>query len=65
MKIDWQLQEQELKNNEKLLLEINRIIRETEKERSLLSKIKLMLLNSKKEKLKLKIKELKQKEYVI
>ncbi|HBG50123.1 MAG TPA: hypothetical protein DDW90_11650 [Cyanobacteria bacterium UBA9971] len=62
---DWQLQEQELKNNEKLLIEINRIIRENEKERSLISKIKLMLLNSKKEKIKLKIKDLKQKEYII
>jgi len=65
MKKDWRLQEQELKNNEKLLIEINRIIRENEKERSLISKIKLMLLNSKKEKIKLKIKDLKQKEYII
>lgn len=58
---DWQLKDQELKKAENLLIEVKGMIRETEKERTLLKALKLMLLNSKKEKLEFKIKDLKQK----
>ncbi|OGH94734.1 MAG: hypothetical protein A2039_01430 [Candidatus Melainabacteria bacterium GWA2_34_9] len=58
---DWQLKDQELKKAENLLIEVKGMIRETEKERTLIKALKLMLLNSKKEKLEFKIKDLKQK----
>jgi len=58
---EWHIKEKELREVENLLIEIKGIIRENEKKQTLLSKIKLMILNSQKEKLKAQIKDLKQK----
>ena len=61
MNTEWDSQNREYIESQKLLIKIKGTIREKEKNQSWFSKLSLILLNSKKEKLESKIHFLKQK----
>lgn len=61
MNNEWLFEDENLKEKEKSLIEIRKIIREEEKIQTLFGMLRLFLLNKKKQKLEEEIKETKKK----